>query len=166
MLIYYRDDNVVVTSNFIQVEGRRFRIDELEYVWHAEAGPTWRTMRRGAGRGMINTSMLLAGIAGAIVLIGLLASAYSESRLEMALGNLPIPRNTLLLVAAILLVVGFAPLIFEWALIRIDDSYDKGGSVYEIRALVQGQEIVLLRLADATLFGKIYRAMQRALEDQ
>jgi hypothetical protein len=166
MLIYYRDDNVVVTSNFIQVEGRRFRIDELEYVWHAEAGPSWRTMRRGAGRGVINTSMLLAGIAGAIVLIGLLASAYSETRLEMALGNLPIPRNTLLLVAAIMLVAGFAPLIFEWALIRIDDSYDKGGSVYEIRALVQGQEIVLLRLADATLFGKIYRAMQRALEDQ
>jgi hypothetical protein len=166
MLIYYRDDNVVVTSDFVQVEGRRYRIEELEYVWHADAGPTWRTMRRGVGRGVINTVTWLAGIIGVIVLVGLTAAAYSETKLEIALGNLPIPRNTLLLVAAILLVVGFVPLIFEWALIRVDDSYDKGGSVYEIRALVQGQEIVLLRLADATLFGKIYRAMQRALENQ
>jgi hypothetical protein len=165
MLVYYRDDNVVVTSTYIQVASRRFAIGELEYVWHAEAGPTWRTMRRGAGRGVINTAMLLAGVLGAVVLVGLIASAYGETKLEIALGHLPLPRNTLLLVAALLLVVGFVPLILEWALGRVDDSYDKGGSVYEIWALVRGQEIMLLRLADATLFGKIYRAMQRTLED-
>jgi hypothetical protein len=166
VLTYYRDDDVVVTSTYLQLGGRRLRIADLEYVWHAEAGPTWRTMRRGAGRGVINTAMMLAGIAGAVVLVGVLASAYSETKLEIALGHLPVPRNTLLLVAAILLVVGFAPLLFEWALIRVDDTYDKGGSVQEIWALVDGQEIMLLRLADATLFGKIYRALQRALEDQ
>ncbi len=163
MITYYRDETVAVTSTYVQIEGRRFRLTELRYVWHRQERPDWRVRRRTAGRGVLNTLMLLTAVAGLIALVGLAASAYGETRLAAAVGRLPIPRNTLLLVAVLLLVVGLVPLVWEWALHRVDDSYDRGNAIYEIWAETDTTQILLMRCDDATRFGKIYRALQRAL---
>lgn len=164
MIIYYRDETVAVTSTFIRFDGQTYPLVELDYVWHRQAPPDWRIRGRTLGRGVLNTGMIVAGMLGLVAIVGLIASAYGESRLAAALGELPIPRNTLLLLAALLLLLGFAVPVWEWALHRVDDSYDKGDAIYEIWARRRGEELLLLRIADATRFGKIYRALQRALE--
>lgn len=163
MTTYYRDETVAVTSTYVQVEDRRFRLSELRYVWHRQQRPDWRVRRRTARRGVLNTLMILAAVAGLIALVGLIASAYGETQLAAAVGELPIPRDTLLLFAVLLLVLGLVPLLWEWALNRVDDSYDRGDAIYEVWAETDAGQVLLLRLDDATRFGKIYRALQRAL---
>lgn len=163
MITYYRDETVAVTSTYVQIEGHRIRLSELRYVWHRQERPDWRVRRRTAGRGVLNILMLLAALAGLVALVGLAASAYGETRLAAAVGRLPIPRDTLLLFAVLLLVVGLVPLVWEWALHRVDDSYDRGDAIYEIWAETDSAQLMLLRCDDATRFGKVYRALQRAL---
>ena len=162
MITYYRDETVAVTSTYVQVEDRRFRLSELRYVWHRQERPDWRVRRRTAGRGILNLLMILSAFAGFIALVGC-PSAYGESRLAVALGRLPFPRDTLLLVAVLLLVLGLVPLLWESALHRVDDTYDRGNAIYEVWAETQGTQVLLLRIDDAARFGKIYRALQRAL---
>lgn len=164
MITYYRDESVAVTSTFIQINGQLFRLVDLDYIWHREASPDWRVRGRTFGRGVLNTAMILAGFVGVIALVAIIAAAYGESKLAAAVGDLPIPRNTLLLLAVVLLLLGLVAPVWEWALHRVDDSYDKGNAIYEIWASIGGQELMLLRLSDATRFGKIYRSIERALE--
>ena len=159
MTTHYRDDTVVVTSAYLRIDGQTWRLSDLDYVWHKQISPDWRVRGRTAGRGALNILMILAGFAGAIVLIAVLSSAYLELKLT------PIPKNTLIVVAGLLLLMGFVPVVWEWALTRVDNSYDKGDGIYEMWARVEGQEVLLLRLSDETKFSKIYRGLQRALED-
>ena len=164
VITFYRDETVTVTSTFIKVDELVIRLADLDYVWHTKVRPDWRVRGRTAGRGVLNTIMILAGFIGAIALVGLIASAYSESRLALSVGGLPIPRDTLILVAVVLMLLGLVAPIWEWMLHRVDDSYDKGDAIYEIWAQTRGRQVRLMRLADVTRFGKIYRAMERALE--
>lgn len=162
MITHYRDETVVVTTSYLQINGRTIPLSDLEHVWHDEVEPDWRVRGRAAGRGVLNIAMLLCGAAGLVLLVGLGASAYLESETR----GFKIPTNTLLLLAVVLLVIGVVPLLWEWALSRVDDSYDKGSACYEIWAICRGRRTLLLRIDDATRFGKIYRAMERAIGDQ
>jgi hypothetical protein len=159
MTTHYRDDQIVVTSAYLRINDRTWQLSELDYVWHRQITPDWRVRGRTASRGLLNILMILAGLAGAVVLIAVLSSAYIELKIT------PIPKNTLLVVAILLLIMGFVPLIWEWALTRVDDSYDKGDAIYEMWATIHGAQILLLRLPDATRFSRIYRGLQRALEE-
>ncbi|WP_027346514.1 DUF6232 family protein [Hamadaea tsunoensis] len=158
MITYYRDPTVLVTSAYVQVEGRAWRLSELEYVWHREAPPTWRVRGRTASRGLLNTAMILVGILGFVLLIAFLAAGYTEAT---SVGG--VPRSTLLLLAVVLILIGVGVPVWEWALHRVDESYDKGDAIYEIWAQVDGRSVLVLRLADLTRFGQIYRALERAL---
>ncbi len=159
MTTHYRDDQIVVTSAYLRINDQTWRLSELDYVWHRQIRPDWRVRGRTAGRGVLNVLMILAGFAGAAVLIAVLSSAYIELKISA------VPKNTLIVVAILLLIMGFVPLIWEWALTRVDDSYDKGDAIYEMWATIHGTHVLLLRLPDATRFSKIYRGLQRALED-
>lgn len=158
MSTHYRDDDVVVTSTHLRIGAQTWRLSELEYVWHREARPDWRVRGRTAGRGVLNIVLILSGFAGFILLVSILSAGY----LELKLG--PIPTRTLVVVAILLLLSGFVPIIYEWMLNRIDESYIKGDSIYEMWARIHGQELMLLRLPDERRFSTIYRALQRALE--
>ncbi|MEV0274511.1 DUF6232 family protein [Hamadaea sp. NPDC050747] len=162
MITFYRDATVVVTSAYLQIEDRRWRLSDLDYVWHAESAATWRVRSRTAGRGVLNTIMTLAGIIGLVILIAFVSAAYTEANV----GGVHLPRNTLLLLAFVLMLGGFGWAIWEWMLHRVDDSYDKGDAVYEIWASAAGTELLLLRLEDYTRYAKIYRAIERAVEYQ
>jgi Family of unknown function (DUF6232) len=162
MITFYRDATVAVTSAYLQIDDRRWRLSELDYVWHQESPATWRVRSRTAGRGVLNTIMTLAGLIGLVILIAFVSAAYTEANL----GGLHIPSNTLLLLALVLMIGGFGWAIWEWMLHRVDDSYDKGDAVYEIWAAAAGREQLLLRLEDYTRYAKIYRAIERAIELQ
>jgi hypothetical protein len=158
MTTHYRDDEVVVTSTHLRIGVQTWRLSELEYVWHRETRPDWRVRSRTAGRGVLNILLILSGFAGLIVLVSVLSAGY----IELKLG--PIPTKTLIVVAILLLLSGFIPVVYEWALSRIDNSYDKGDAIYEMWARIHGTEQMLLRLPDERRFSSIYRALQRALE--
>jgi len=49
---------------------------------------------------------------------------------------------------------------------RVDRSYDRGSRQLEIWGRTPGGDVLLLRTADAARFGRIYRALQRALEPE
>lgn len=148
-----------MTSAYLRINDRSWRLSELEYVWHREIRPDWRVRSRTAGRGILNILMILSILAGAVVLVAVLSSAYLELKISV------VPKNTLIVVAILLLLAGFFPLLWEWALSRVDDSYDKGDGIYEMWATIHGTQVLLLRLPDAARFSKIYRGLQRALED-
>lgn len=158
MTTLYRDDQVLVTTTLLRIDSRSWRLADLEYVWHKETRPDWRVVSRRASRGLLNVLLILSLFAGVIVLIAVGSAAY----LELQLG---FPRNTLIAVAILLLLAGLVPLAWEWALSKVDDTYDKGDAIYEMWARTHGAEIMLLRSNDLTRFSKIYRAVQRALEE-
>ncbi|GHJ49439.1 hypothetical protein Cs7R123_67810 [Catellatospora sp. TT07R-123] len=164
MITYYRDDTVLVTSSYVHIGDRRLRLDELRYVWHQQVRPDWRVRSRTARRGILNLLMILSVFAGFVLLVAFAAAAYGESQLSSAVGRLHVPRNTLLLLAAVLVALGAVPAVWEWMLHRVDDSYDRGDAIHEIWAQTAAGQIMLLRLDDATRFGKIYRALERALD--
>jgi hypothetical protein len=63
----------------------------------------------------------------------------------------------------VLIGLAAAPLA-DVLLERIDRSYDRGSRVREIWARTPAGELLLLSTPDAARFGRIYRALQRALE--
>jgi hypothetical protein len=96
------------------------------------------------------------------VLLGLIGVLYL---LATIVGQAASAGRVLLPLAGVVALIGFAGPILEIALQRMDTSTDQGHQVYEICALIDGTERRLMRIADAHRFGKIYRALQRALED-
>jgi Family of unknown function (DUF6232) len=158
MTTLYRDDEVVVTSTHLRIGAQSWRLSELEYVWHRETRPDWRVRGRTAGRGALNLLLILSSLAGLVLLVSIISAGY----LELKLG--PIPTKTLIVLAVVLLLSGFIPVVYEWALNRIDNSYIKGDAIYEMWARIHGTEQMLLRLPDERRFSSIYRALQRALE--
>ncbi|GAA4675861.1 DUF6232 family protein [Phytohabitans rumicis] len=153
MALYYRDDNVRVTSESIQVGGQTYPIAELTYVWHTRTRLTLRSGSRILGRWVL-VSLLTAPLGfGALCAVSALFADWSE-RLGAALIGLA---------AAAVLALALAPLL-EFPLMALERSYDRGTAVHEIWVQHHGAETLLIRSEDALRFGQIYRAIQRAME--
>lgn len=146
--IFYRDPAVRVTSAAIEVDGRAYPLAELARVWHRRGQRSWRAV---AGRGALGLAMLLpigAGLIGVVV--------------ALSVGASPITTVALVLGAALigLLAGPLADVLLE----HMDRSYARGDREIEIWAMRRGSPVLLLRTGDQLRFGKIYRALQRALE--
>ena len=148
MTTYYRDPEVWITSGGVRMSGRDLRLDDLLQVWHTRGRRSWGTI---AGRGAVGLAILTP------VVVGLLGIAVA----------LVIDASTTLTIAlvggGILIGLAAAPLA-DVLLEHIDRSYDRGSRVREIWARTPGGDLLLLSTADAARFGRIYRALQRALE--
>ncbi|MEU7821176.1 DUF6232 family protein [Catellatospora sp. NPDC049133] len=155
MIVYYRDPAVEVTSTAIHIHDRVFRLEDLEYVWHREITADPRSMRRLAGRGALNAGVVVGAVLALLGLIYLIAATVGDPG---AAGRVLVP------LAIVVLLVGLAGPMLEWILHRLDHSYDQGISMHEIWAVWRGRELLLLRVADESRFGRIYRSIQRALE--
>jgi hypothetical protein len=147
VLTYYSDESVRVTSLAIQVNGRSYPLGELVRVWHRPAGPQARRLMT---RGALALAPLAPLVAGAgVAALGL--------RLDS-----PATRVTMLVLAA-LLALATVPLL-DLALGGVERTYDRGTRTHELWARWRGHEVLLVRTGDRTRFGRIYRAVQRALE--
>lgn len=147
-MIYYRDRSVKVTSTEIQVEGERYRFEELSRIWHRRDQRSWRAV---AGRGfwsLTSISPLVAAGIGVMIAIQLDVSAGTRA---------------VVVVAAILVGLAAGPLL-DPILGKLDDSFDRGVHLHEIWVERDGQEVRVLQTRDASRFGRIYRAVQRAAE--
>jgi hypothetical protein len=155
LIVYYRDRHVVVTSEALLIDNVRIPLARLEYVWHREGQAETRVRIRIAQRGVIGFGLVIG------VLLALIGVLYLFATLA---GEAASAGRVLLPLAGVVALIGFAGPILELALNRMDTSVDQGHQVYEICALIDGTERRLIRIADAHRFGKIYRALQRALE--
>jgi NhaP-type Na+/H+ or K+/H+ antiporter len=145
---YYRDGDVWITSAGVRMAGRDFRPAELRQVWHRRGPRSWAAI---AGRGALGLAILVPILLGVLgVAVALLIDASVTVTLVLIGGGL-------------LVGLAAAPLA-DVLLERVDRSYDRGSRQLEIWARTPAGEVLLLRTADAARFGRIYRALQRALE--
>jgi hypothetical protein len=148
MITYYRDADVLVTSTGIRIGGRAYRLGEFVRVWHKRGRRSWGTV---AGRGAL---ALAIGVPVLIGALGVLVVVLIDAR----------PSTTLALAGAgVLIGLAAAPLA-DVLLEAVDRSYDRGSRSLEIWGRVRGADVLLLRTDNAQRFGRIYRALQRALE--
>ena len=148
MTTYYRDAEVLITSAGVRMGGRDLPVDEVLQVWHKRGRRSFGTI---AGRGAIGIAMLAPIAVGALgIVIAFLIHASVSVTVALIGGGI---------------LVGFAAApLADVLLEHVDRSYDRGSRPLEIWARVRGGEILLLRTRDAARFGRIYRALQRALE--
>lgn len=148
MVMFYDDRSVQVTSTAVRVDGQSFPLAEISQLWHQRGSRSWRVL---AGRGAIGAAM-----AGPLVaaLLGIALAVWLHRSWTV----------TVAIVGASVLVglaVGpIADVLFEF----LDRSYARGSRQLEIWIRWQDRPVRLVSTGDALRFGKIYRALQRALE--
>ncbi|MGH3680018.1 MAG: DUF6232 family protein [Natronosporangium sp.] len=159
MPTYYQDGAVRVTGTAVQVGTTMLPIAELSLVWHARGRPTVRTASRRVARFGLIALLTVPVIGGAVVVATLLfAERGLAAQIGVAVG--------LVLLGLVLLVL-LAPVI-EIPMMALERSYDRGTAVREIwvrwRRPDGDHDLLLLRTTDTARFGRIYRAIQRAIE--
>ncbi|MEV6298509.1 DUF6232 family protein [Actinoplanes sp. NPDC051861] len=148
MTTYYRDPEVLITSSGVRMNGRDFRLPDLIRVWYTRGSRSWGVI---AWRGALGLTILLPLLAGGFAItVALLMDAALTTVLTV-------------LVAGILIGLAVVP-VADLLLERMDASYDRGSRSLEIWGHVHGGDVLLLRTDNAQRFGRIYRALQRALE--
>jgi xanthosine utilization system XapX-like protein len=148
MTTYYRDPEVLITSSGVWMNGREFRLPELIQVWYTKGARSWGVI---AWRGALGLAVLLPLLVGVLaVLLALLIDAPLGTTAAMVVGGILLG----------LAVVPVADLLLE----RVDRSYDRGSRTLEIWGRVRGGDVLLMRTNNAQRFGRVYRALQRALE--
>jgi xanthosine utilization system XapX-like protein len=148
MTTYYRDPEVLITSSGVWMNGREFRLPELIQVWYTKGARSWGVI---AWRGALGLAVLLPLLVGVLaVLLALLIDAPLGTTAAMVVGGILLG----------LAVVPVADLLLE----RVDRSYDRGSRTLEIWGRVRGGDVLLMRTDNAQRFGRVYRALQRALE--
>ncbi|HEY8474019.1 MAG TPA: DUF6232 family protein [Natronosporangium sp.] len=155
MPTYYRDGEVTVTDTMVEVGTRRFPISELRYVWHERGRPTLRTAGRRLGRVGLFLVLIVPVVACGVAVAAVVAD-------EQSAGARMVVAGVLIALGAIAILL-LAPVI-ELSMMALERSYDRGTSVREIWIRWQDRDLLLLRTADYSRFGKIYRAIQRAVE--
>jgi hypothetical protein len=154
---YYRDQSVRVTESMIEVGVQRIPLRELRYVWHRAGRPTLRTTSRRVARLGLIAMLTAPVIVGAVVVANLVASTQGPATRVVVVA--------LLLVVGLLLLLLLAP-VLEFPMMALERSYDRGTEVREIWVRWRDHDLMLLRTTDSARFGKIYRAIQRAVELQ
>jgi hypothetical protein len=148
MHVYYRDRSVEVTSTGISVDDHVYPFDELTRIWHRRDAPSLGAV---AGRGAWSMMLVLPVIAAAAGLVVAL-------RLDVTTGT-----RVTIVTAAVLVGLG-AALLLDPVLGKMDESFDRGVHLHEIWAERDGVPFRMLQTRDASRFGRIYRAVERALD--
>lgn len=152
---FYRDGIVRVTDTAVEVGPHTIPIGELRYVWHQRGRPTLRTASRRLARLGLIAVLTAPVIVLAVLLAGLLAPGQAAAA-KIAIA-------AALVVAGILLLFLMAP-VLEFPLMALERSYDRGTEVREIWVRWRDRDLMLLRTTDSARFGRIYRAIERAIE--
>jgi hypothetical protein len=149
MTTYYQDPEVLITSTGVRMGGRDYRHGDLTRVWHRRGRWSWSTV---AGRVALGVAIIAPIVIGALgILIALVIDASTAATIALAGGGVLIGLAT----------APLADLLLEF----VDRSYDKGSHRREIWARVGGADVLLITIADKRRFGQVYRALQRALDD-
>jgi hypothetical protein len=144
MTTYYRDNAVYVGTDGFQVEDQAYRLADLELVWHRR-GP-----RGGAGVALIAGRFLLVFVV--LAMRGVDFKGYDSTTILAGA------------VAGVVLATAVGLFLVEGLITVIERSYEKGSVEHQIWARHSNMDILLFATRDKLRFGKIYRALQRAIE--
>jgi uncharacterized protein DUF6232 len=148
VITYYRDPDVLVTSTGVRISGRDYRLSDFRQVWHTRGRRSWSAV---AGRGALGLAMIIPVLVGVLgVMVALVIDASTAMTIALAGGG-------------VLIGLAAAPLA-DVLLEFVDRSYDRGSRRLEIWAKIHGSDVLLLATDNAQRFGQIYRALQRALD--
>ncbi|HEY0698211.1 MAG TPA: DUF6232 family protein [Micromonospora sp.] len=148
MTTYYDDGSIRVTSTVVEVHGGSYPLTQLRRVWYVRGPRSWRVVSR---RGALVAAMVTP-LAGAVA--GVVLAVRADAPLTVTVTGVA---------AACLLGLATGPLA-DLLLDRVDRSYDRGSRQLEIWVDLRGRPVLVLRTRDALRFGRIYRALQRAVE--
>jgi hypothetical protein len=152
MTTYYRDNAVYIGSAELLVDDRAYRLDDLELVWH----------RRGP-RGSMGVAVVLIRVSLVVaILVGIAARASAMRHVDFSRYD-----KTMVLAGALLgvVLIGTVGLfIVEGVITLIERTYERGGAEMQIWGRYFGADELLFATRDKLKFGKIYRALQRAIE--
>lgn len=148
MTTFYRDPEVWITSAGVRMNGRDLPLSALAQVWHRSGARSWGII---AGRGVLALAILAPIVIGGLgITIALLMHASATVTVALLGGGI---------------LVGLATIpVADLVLDHVDRSYDRGSRPLEIWARTAHGDVLLLRTWDRARFGRIYRALQRALE--
>jgi hypothetical protein len=152
---FYRDESVRITETAVEVGVHHLPIVEISYVWHERGDPTVLTRSRRVARMGLIAVLKVPVVVGAVVIANVIAP--DQGLLVQA------AVATLLIGVGVFVLFLLAPVI-EFPLMALERSYDRGTEMREIWVRWRNHDLMLVRTPDADRFGKIYRAIQRAIE--
>jgi len=145
---FYQDPEVWITSSGVRMNGRDLPLNALVRVWHRRGARSWGVI---AGRGALALTLVAPMVVGGLgITIAVLLHASATLTVALAGGG----------ILAGLATVPVADLVLD----HVDRSYDRGSRPLEIWARTARGDVLLLRTRDRARFGRVYRALQRALE--
>jgi hypothetical protein len=153
---YYRDARMKVTSAEIESDGVCYPLTRLDYVWHRRGRLDASALSRRGLRGLL--------VVGAL-LLGVLCAAKTPALLMLGARVQSLLVRLALVVAGSLAFIALLWPLAELVLSGLDHVNVHGVVVHEIWARCGGEDILLLRTSDSLRFGRIYRALERALEN-
>lgn len=156
MTLYYRDDTVQVSSEWIRVDGQAVRVADVTRVWHLRSRTGVAVRSRVFGRAVLVLLLSAPPLVALVCVVSLVYDVRARSDWRPALVALGL---------GVVVTLLLAPLL-EWPLGWLDRSYDRGSRVRELWVRVRNEDVLLLRSSDGLRFGQIYRAVQRAVEQQ
>ena len=149
---FYRDHEVHISSDGVQVDAAWYPLETLTYIWHRRSGR------------LVQGAYMIATRGGAVVLIiGLLVAAGIAARRIDFTG----PESTMYIAGGILGIIvigGIVAFSVEGLLDLLDRAHDHGKGVHEIWVRTRQGEAMIYSTTDSPKFGQIYRALQRAVE--
>jgi len=148
MVLYYRDDHVRVSSTVIRTADRAYPVSQLDDVW-LEHGP-WQADRAFG----ILMARLLVGLAG-VAFVGALVAVVIDPRH---------PGGELLPTWVVYAFLLGSPVVFGVLIRSAERTAERGPRVLMLCAQWNGQNVLLFSTTNATRFGQVHRAVQRALE--
>lgn len=151
MTVYYRDETVTVCSTTLKVTEDEYELRQLGYVWHHS---------RRSGGGHLRTKLLLGAI---LVLLAVAAAAILFVEIDFGRYQWHALSGTIVVGIGLIAAAGFG---VDPLLDLLDQGHDHSGGTHEIWARVNGRDVLLFSTTDSLRFGKIYRALRRAVERQ
>jgi hypothetical protein len=159
MRTYYRDAKVYLTSSAIWVDERRYPLDQIEGAWRRSRGMP-------GGRLLGQLAILIGvGAIGALG-VGLGLAGHVGGAASGALARLFRTTGGLVVVGVLGLALSVLVVLAIEAVLHGLESARRFGRQQELWIRIRGVDTVLLSTADSVRFGKIYRALARALGDR
>ena len=152
MTTFYRDSGVYIGSAEFQVEDQAYRLEDLELVWHRRGPRGAPGIAIIAGRLLLILAVLGGIAAGGAAMRGIDLGSYDSGTILAGA------------VAGVVLAGAIGLFLVEGVITLIERSYEKGGAEHQIWARHLNSDILLFATRDKLRFGKIYRALQRAIE--
>jgi hypothetical protein len=148
MTVYYRDDSFHVDSTKIRAGDRVYPLAELDSVW-LEHGP-WQPER------LVSVLLLrlLVGVAGVVLVAALVAVVIDVHH----------PGGDALPTWVVYGYLFGSPVVLGVLIRSAERTSDRGARTLLLRAQFRGETITLFATSNATRFGQVHRAVQRALE--